>query len=209
MNASVIAVGTELLFGQVVNTNAAYLSRELQTLGANVLYHYTVGDNPARMRETLELALAETDLVITSGGLGPTQDDLTKEIVAETLGARLVVDERALAEIEGFFNQLGRGMTDNNRKQALAPEGATVFYNPRGTAPGFALEKGGKTVIALPGPPSGPATPVTEMPRSVPAASRTPFAIATATSSDTAPYVSMSREPMPSSDVLASLLYVT
>ncbi|MDR1495943.1 MAG: competence/damage-inducible protein A [Clostridiales Family XIII bacterium] len=154
MNTSVIAVGTELLFGQVINTNAAYLSRELQTLGFNVLYHYTVGDNPARLRATLGRALADTDIIVTSGGLGPTQDDLTKEIIAETMGTRLVCDERALAEIESLFKRLGRGMTDNNRKQAMMPDGATVFYNPRGTAPGFALKRDDKTVIALPGPPA-------------------------------------------------------
>jgi nicotinamide-nucleotide amidase len=153
-NASIIAVGTELLFGQIVNTNAAYLSEQLQLLGHNVLYHYTVGDNPERMRETLDLALKDADIVLTSGGLGPTQDDLTKEIIAERMGARLALDERALDEIATFFARIGRGMTDNNRKQAMLPEGATVFYNEVGTAPGFALEKGGKTVIALPGPPS-------------------------------------------------------
>ncbi|MDR1042565.1 MAG: competence/damage-inducible protein A [Clostridiales Family XIII bacterium] len=154
MRASIIAVGTELLFGQIVNTNAAYLSRELQTLGVDVLYHYTVGDNADRMRDTLRLALDETDLVIASGGLGPTQDDMTKEIIAEVMGARLTLDERALSEIASFFAKIGRDMTDNNRKQAMMPEGATVFYNARGTAPGFAIESGGRTVIALPGPPS-------------------------------------------------------
>jgi nicotinamide-nucleotide amidase len=154
MRASVLAVGTELLFGQIVNTNAAYISRELQSLGVDVLYHYTVGDNADRMRDALRRALDETDLVIASGGLGPTQDDMTKEIIAEVAGARLIPDDRALAEIASFFEKIGREMTDNNRKQALLPEGATVFYNARGTAPGFAIEFGGKTVIALPGPPS-------------------------------------------------------
>ncbi|MDR0518594.1 MAG: competence/damage-inducible protein A [Clostridiales Family XIII bacterium] len=153
-NASIIAVGTELLFGQIVNTNAAYISEKLQLLGVNVLYHYTVGDNEGRMRSTLERALAESDIVITSGGLGPTQDDLTKEIIAETMGLPLAMDERALAEIASFFDRIGREMTDNNRKQAMLPVGATVFYNERGTAPGFAACEGGKTVIALPGPPS-------------------------------------------------------
>ncbi|MDR1293259.1 MAG: competence/damage-inducible protein A [Clostridiales Family XIII bacterium] len=156
MRASIIAVGTELLFGQIVNTNAAYLSRELQTLGIDVLYHYTVGDNADRMRDMLRRALEETDLVIASGGLGPTQDDMTKEIIAEVMGARLAPDERALSEIESFFKKIGRDMTDNNRKQAMLPEGAAVFYNARGTAPGFAIASasGGGTVIALPGPPS-------------------------------------------------------
>jgi len=152
-NASIIAVGTELLFGQTVNTNAAFLSENLQLLGVNVLYHYTVGDNPDRMRAILDLALEESDIVITSGGLGPTQDDLTKEIIAETMGAPLVLDARALEEIASFFRRIGYEMTDNNRKQAMMPEGATIFYNEAGTAPGFAMERDGKTVIALPGPP--------------------------------------------------------
>ncbi|MDR2163192.1 MAG: competence/damage-inducible protein A [Clostridiales Family XIII bacterium] len=154
MDASIIAVGTELLFGQVVNTNAAYISRGLQLLGVDVLYHYTVGDNPGRMRDVIGRALSETSIVVLSGGLGPTQDDLTKEILAEVMGVRLVPDDRALHEIESFFIRIGRGMTDNNRKQAMMPEGAAVFYNTCGTAPGFALEKGERTAIALPGPPS-------------------------------------------------------
>ncbi|MDR3225516.1 MAG: competence/damage-inducible protein A [Clostridiales Family XIII bacterium] len=153
-NASIIAVGTELLFGQIVNTNAAFLSENLQLLGVNVLYHYTVGDNPDRMRATLSAALEASDIVVTSGGLGPTQDDLTKEIIAETMGVRLVLDDRALDEIASFFTRIAHEMTDNNRKQAMLPEGATIFYNAAGTAPGFAIKKGGKTVIALPGPPS-------------------------------------------------------
>ncbi|MDR0852635.1 MAG: competence/damage-inducible protein A [Clostridiales Family XIII bacterium] len=153
MNATILCVGTELLFGQIVNTNAAWLSQKLQILGINVLYHYTVGDNPGRMRETLIRALRETDLVITSGGLGPTQDDLTKEIIAEVMDDELVLDERALAEIETVFSRAGRRMTDNNRKQAYLPKSGTTIYNDVGTAPAFALEKDGKIVIALPGPP--------------------------------------------------------
>jgi nicotinamide-nucleotide amidase len=102
-SAVILCVGTELLFGQTVNTNAAWLSQQLQMLGVNVLYHYTVGDNPERMRLTLKRALADADLVVTSGGLGPTQDDLTKEIIAASMGRALVMNEGALAEIESFF----------------------------------------------------------------------------------------------------------
>jgi nicotinamide-nucleotide amidase len=154
MDATIVAVGTELLFGQIVNTNAAYISRELQSLGVNVLYHHTVGDNEARMRDVFIRALAESDLVIASGGLGPTQDDMTKEVIADVAGAPLEPDGDALAQIESFFAGIGREMTENNRKQAMLPRGATIFYNPIGTAPGFALETSGKTVMALPGPPS-------------------------------------------------------
>jgi nicotinamide-nucleotide amidase len=153
MNATILAVGTELLFGQTVNTNAAYLSSRLQLLGINVLYHFTVGDNPERMAAALRQSLRETELVITTGGLGPTQDDLTKEIIAEVMGAELMLNEDVLASIEGFFRRNGYEMTENNRKQAYIPAGGTVFRNEAGTAPGFALEKDGKIVIALPGPP--------------------------------------------------------
>jgi nicotinamide-nucleotide amidase len=146
-------VGTELLFGQIVNTNAAYLSEKLQMMGINVLYHYTVGDNPDRMRSTLRRAFEDTDLVITSGGLGPTQDDLTKEIITEILGDELVLDEKQLKELEEMFSKWNRPMTENNRKQAYVPSRATVFYNSAGTAPGFALKSEGHIAIALPGPP--------------------------------------------------------
>jgi nicotinamide-nucleotide amidase len=154
LNATILCVGTELLFGQIVNTNAAWLSERLQMLGINVLQHYTVGDNPDRMRRMLARAFDETDLVVTSGGLGPTQDDLTKEIIAEVLGDELVLDERALRMLDETFKRFHRPMTENNRKQAYLPSRATVFYNDAGTAPGFALEGlSGKIAIALPGPP--------------------------------------------------------
>ncbi|MDR2157028.1 MAG: competence/damage-inducible protein A [Clostridiales Family XIII bacterium] len=153
MNATILTVGTELLFGQIVNTNAAYLSSRLQLLGIDVLYHVTVGDNPHRLAAVLKRLLSETDLIVTTGGLGPTQDDLTKEIIAEVIGVGLEPDESVLSSIEGFFRKSGHEMTANNRKQALIPAGATVFRNEVGTAPGFAAERDGKTVIALPGPP--------------------------------------------------------
>ena len=152
MKTSIIAVGTELLFGQVVNTNAAYLSENLNHMGFDVMYHFVVGDNPVRLKEKLADAFADTDLVILTGGLGPTQDDLTKEMVAEYLGAEMYLDERVVAELKAFFEKRG-GMAKNNLKQAYLPVGCTPFYNASGTAPGFALEKDGKTAICLPGPP--------------------------------------------------------
>lgn len=153
MKASILAVGTELLFGQTINTNAAYLSEKLNLMGFDVMYHYVVGDNPGRLKDTLGIALNDTDLVMVTGGLGPTQDDLTKETVAETMGRNMVLDEDCLSDIKAFFDSRNLRMTDNNIKQAYIPEGATVFHNERGTAPGFAVENEGKCVVCLPGPP--------------------------------------------------------
>ena len=152
--ASIVAVGTELLFGQTVNSNAAYISEQLQLLGVSVMYHFTVGDNPGRLKDTLARAAAETEIVITTGGLGPTQDDLTKELIAELCGRALIHDEEAYRRLEEIMRSFGaKNYTKNNLKQVMQPEGAVVFYNTAGTAPGFALETGGNTFIALPGPP--------------------------------------------------------
>ena len=153
MRATILSVGTELLFGQIVNTNAAYLSQQLNLLGIDVMYHYTVGDNPGRLHDLLRHGFKECDLIIATGGLGPTQDDLTKEIVCEVLEDHLVLHPPTIDSLEAFFTKLGRNMTDNNRKQGLVPSRATVFKNEGGTAPGFALENGGKLAICLPGPP--------------------------------------------------------
>lgn len=153
MKTSIIAVGTELLFGQTVNTNASYLSDKLNHMGFDVMYHFVVGDNPGRLRDKLEEAFRDTDLVLLTGGLGPTQDDLTKEIVAEYMGADMYRDERVIDELNEFFAKRGRKMTDNNLKQADLPVGCTPFYNASGTAPGFALSRDGKTAICFPGPP--------------------------------------------------------
>ena len=153
-SASIVAVGTELLFGQIVNTNAAYISERLQLLGVSVLYHFTVGDNPGRLKKTLERAAEESEIIITTGGLGPTQDDLTKELIAELAGRQLVRDEEAFRRLDEIMRSFGhRNYTENNVKQAFLPEGAVVFYNEAGTAPGFAIETGRNTFIALPGPP--------------------------------------------------------
>ena len=155
MNAEIISVGTELLLGQTINTDAAYIARELSGIGVNLLYTTVVGDNPARLRETLETAYRRSDLIITTGGLGPTEDDLTKETIAETAGKKLVIDPVAKTMIEEFFATRPDAASENQKKQALLPEGCTPFENRHGTAPGCAFETdGGKTVIMLPGPPS-------------------------------------------------------
>lgn len=153
MKSAILSVGTEILMGQIVNTNATYLSKELNDIGIDVMYHHTVGDNPKRLTETLDLIFRDCDLVITTGGLGPTQDDLTKETVAGYMNDELVLDENSLQSLKKSFEKSKRKMTDNNLKQAYLPSRSVVFANLRGTAPGFALENEGKTVICLPGPP--------------------------------------------------------
>ena len=153
--AEILCVGTELLLGDIVNTNAAFLSRELAALGLGVYRHTAVGDNPQRLAKALDEALERADLVITSGGLGPTYDDLTKETVAAAFGLSLELHGHSLKRIEDYFARLGRAMTPNNAKQAMMPVGATVFDNDYGTAPSLAVtdKDTGKTVIMLPGPP--------------------------------------------------------
>ena len=152
--AEILCVGTELLMGDIVNTNAAYLSKRLAALGIGVFRQSVVGDNPARLAEDLKAALSRADLVVTSGGLGPTADDLTKEIAAQVFGRKMLLHEESLARIECYFAATGRVMTDNNRKQAMMPEGAVVFPNDYGTAPALALvREDGKVLVLLPGPP--------------------------------------------------------
>lgn len=153
MIAEIVAIGTELLMGQIVNTDAQYLSRRLQSLGISVYYHTTVGDNPQRMRDTIALALSRSDVVITTGGLGPTQDDLSKEMAAELLHLPMRFDEDSWHAIEHYFARMGRVCPDNNRKQAMFAEGAVILPNGCGTAPGCMIEKDGKIVVQLPGPP--------------------------------------------------------
>lgn len=153
MKAAILSVGTELLFGQIINTNTAYLSRKLNMLGYDVMYHYTVGDNPARLTEMIKLAFEDCDVVLTTGGLGPTQDDLTKEVVCQVMGDELVLMEDVLEELLRYFDGVGETMTENNKKQAVMPSRATVFHNEVGSAPGFALEQDGKYMICMPGPP--------------------------------------------------------
>ncbi|RXE59886.1 competence/damage-inducible protein A [Acetivibrio mesophilus] len=154
MNAEILAVGTELLMGQIVNTNAQYISRKLNDIGVNVYYHSVVGDNPGRLKDSLLTALNRCDLVVMTGGLGPTQDDLTKETVSLVLGKKLVLHEESLERISAFFSRINRKMTDNNAKQAYLPEDCIVVRNNNGTAPGCIIENNGKIVVMLPGPPS-------------------------------------------------------
>jgi nicotinamide-nucleotide amidase len=152
--AEIIAVGTELLLGNIVNTNAQELSQTLSTLGINVFWHTVVGDNPARLREALNIARTRADIILTTGGLGPTYDDLTKQTICETFGQTLVLHQDILEGIRVFYEtSLHVPMPENNRQQAELPEGCVVFDNPVGTAPGCAFEADGVHVLMLPGPP--------------------------------------------------------
>ena len=153
MKATILSVGTELLFGQITNTNTVFLSQQLNLLGFDVMYHYTVGDNPKRLEEIIHMAFKDCDLVLTTGGLGPTQDDLTKEIACRVMEDQLVLHEPTMERLYSFFEKQNRQMTENNKKQAYMPSRAVVFKNNQGTAPGFALEKDGKYIICMPGPP--------------------------------------------------------
>lgn len=158
-SAEILCVGTELLLGDIINTNAAYLSQRLAELGISVFHQSVVGDNPKRLADELSDAFSRADLVVLTGGLGPTADDLTKETVASLFGYPLVLDEEALDFIKSYFKKTGRVMTQNNEKQALVPEDCIVFHNDCGTAPGMAIEGGegsalsGRAAILLPGPP--------------------------------------------------------
>lgn len=154
MKTALLTIGTEILFGQVVNTNAAFLSRELQNIGFDVMYHYTVGDNPKRLKDLLEIAFRDCDLVITTGGLGPTQDDLTKETIAEYFDQELVLYPDILGWIREAVENAGYRWSENNTKQAFFMKDSIILDNPNGTAPGFAFEKNGKMIAALPGPPN-------------------------------------------------------
>lgn len=153
MIVELIFVGTELLLGNIVNTNAQFLSEKCASLGLSVYFQNVVGDNEERLALVLQTALERSDVVILSGGLGPTEDDLTKETAAKVFGLPLLEDGRAREMLEQYFSQQNRVMTENNRKQALVPQGAIVLYNKNGTAPGIMIEKGQKTAILLPGPP--------------------------------------------------------
>lgn len=153
MTAEIICVGTELLLGNIVNTNAAFLSEKLAYLGINCYFQTVVGDNRDRLLSVINTALSRADILIFSGGLGPTEDDLTKETVAEALGKKLIRDKWAEQEIADYFALRGRIPTDNNWKQADVIEGCEVLYNKNGTAPGIFVSEGEKTVILLPGPP--------------------------------------------------------
>lgn len=154
MTAEIICVGTELLLGDILNTNARFLSRELAALGIDVLHQQVVGDNAARLEETVRAALGRSDLLVFSGGLGPTADDLTKETVARCFGDEMRFEPRVLEEIRAFFTSTGRTTPANNEKQAMVPTRGGWFENPNGTAPAVWFESGGKRAVLLPGPPS-------------------------------------------------------
>jgi len=154
MNAEIIAVGSELLTPYRLDTNSLVLTAELNQLGIRVMRKTVVGDNRQELREALEHALSHADVVVCSGGLGPTEDDLTRETVAELLGRKLQRNEEILRGIQERFRKFGRAMPETNVRQAMVPEGADVLENPRGTAPGLWLETNGRYVVLLPGPPN-------------------------------------------------------
>ena len=153
MNCEIICVGTEILLGDILNTNTQYLSQQAASLGFNVLHQCVVGDNAARLAEQLRESLARSEIVLLTGGLGPTADDITKEVCCDVMGAELVMNEEELEKIRAYFAKRGRVMVEENKKQALVPKGGTVFANSCGTAPGCAVEQDGRCAILLPGPP--------------------------------------------------------
>ena len=154
MNAEIIGIGSELLLGQIANTDAQFLSQQLSLLGIDVYWHTTVGDNRLRILEALHQASRRSDIIITTGGLGPTLDDISKETVTEFLKLDLIIHKPSLTRIEDYFRSLGRTMTENNAKQALFPREAIVLQNDNGTAPGMIIERDNKIYIVLPGPPA-------------------------------------------------------
>lgn len=154
MRAEIVSIGTELLLGQIVDTNAAYIAEKLAELGIDLYHKVTVGDNEERIVKILKTSLQRADVIITTGGLGPTEDDLTRRVIAKAMGVELVKDEDLAKRIKDFFEKLSRPMTKNNITQAYVPVGAEPIVNEQGTAPGIILEKDGKTIISMPGVPS-------------------------------------------------------
>ncbi len=153
MKAETISIGTELLLGQITDTNAVWIAERLSEVGVDLYFRTTVGDNVGRIVDAIQHALTRADVIITTGGLGPTVDDMTREAVAKATERDLVLDENLLAQIRRLFEKWGRGMSENNVRQAYIPRGATPIENPVGTAPVFIVEHQGKYVIALPGVP--------------------------------------------------------
>ncbi len=153
MTVEIIAVGTEILLGNIVNTNAAYLAEKCAALGLSCYHQDVVGDNEERLAETLKMALSRSDIILLSGGLGPTQDDLTKEVAAKVCGKELYLHEPSREAIRQFFAERNLEITENNWKQAMVPEGCIVVENPGGTAPGIIMAENGKHVVLMPGPP--------------------------------------------------------
>ncbi len=153
LRAEIITTGTEILLGEIVDTNAAWMAQQLREAGINLYYKSTVGDNFGRVREVLELGLRRSDVILVSGGLGPTADDITRDAIAAATGCPLVLHEGALETLKARFARFGSQMTENNLQQVMIPQGATLIENPVGTAPGFIVETAQGTVIALPGVP--------------------------------------------------------
>ncbi|MBC7255195.1 MAG: CinA family nicotinamide mononucleotide deamidase-related protein, partial [Chloroflexi bacterium] len=153
MQAEIVTIGTELLLGEIVDTNSAWIAQRLTTIGLNLYYTTTVGDNLGRITQVLKQALERSDVVITTGGLGPTVDDVTREAVAAATERDLVLDPDLLEEITAYFARRNYTMTENNRRQARIPRGAMIIHNPVGTAPAFAVEHKGHVIISLPGVP--------------------------------------------------------
>ena len=153
MHAEIISIGSELLLGEIIDTNSAAIAKKLQTIGMPLHFTSTVGDDLGRMVAVIQQGLARSDLVITTGGLGPTVDDLTREAFAQAVGRPLVFDEALLAQVAERFRRFGRAMSDNNRQQAYRPEGSIPIENPVGTAPCFIVEQDGHIAICLPGVP--------------------------------------------------------
>jgi nicotinamide-nucleotide amidase len=153
MKAEVIAIGTEILLGDIVNSNAQYLAQKLAALGIDMYYQQVVGDNEKRIIHAFDEAYDRSDIIITTGGLGPTDDDLTKEVASKYFNKKLLPDEESIKKIKGYFKFRERKMTENNLKQGLIPDGAIIINNNNGTAPGVIIEENNKIMIILPGPP--------------------------------------------------------
>ena len=154
MVVEIVSVGTEILLGNTVNTNAAYLAERCAKLGLSCYYQTVVGDNEERLLETIKTAGSRADIIILTGGLGPTQDDLTKETVAKAFNKLLIMDEESRKRLRDYFEKRNKKISDNNWKQAMVPEGSFVLYNDNGTAPGLIMEVDNKRIILLPGPPN-------------------------------------------------------
>ncbi|NWF92003.1 MAG: CinA family nicotinamide mononucleotide deamidase-related protein [Syntrophaceae bacterium] len=154
MNAQIIAIGSELLLGQIVDTNSSYIARALADNGIELVQTTSVGDDLQRMNEVIRSAIDQVQVVITTGGLGPTEDDLTREAVAEVTGRPLVFQSHLMEQIEAIFKRRGFRMAENNRRQAYIPEGAIPIENPKGTAPGFIVEGSDWVILSIPGVPS-------------------------------------------------------
>jgi nicotinamide-nucleotide amidase len=154
MGTELLTIGTELLLGQIVDTNASWMAQRLAEAGVDVYYKSTVGDNWSRIEEAIRLAMSRADVVIMTGGLGPTEDDLTRDVLAAVLERPLGLDPGVLTAIEQRFAHRRVAMPENNRKQAMVPKGAEVLHNPRGTAPGLWIRHGGRALVCMPGVPS-------------------------------------------------------